>query len=335
MTLISRIGLLRGGVCLAVVSAIIWGLIWYGSRMPGMSYRGALPTLTAEQTVLREALRRDVIILAARIGCREMECQPAKLKAAADFIQLALIDTGLKTTRQPFVVGTTTVYNIEAELPGSNPSEIVVVGAHYDTEHGSPGADDNASGVAALLALARAYSNAAPTRTLRFVAFVNEEWPYFRTPNMGSRVYAAQCRARKENIVAMLSLEMLGYYSEKKGSQSYPFPFGLFYPHTANYIGFVGNFGSRPLVQQAIGAFRAKAQFPSEGIAISFPITGLSDHSSFWHEGYPGAMVTDTSFLRYKTYHTDHDMPGQLDFDGMARVVDGLGAVVRDLAGIR
>lgn len=326
---------MRGGLCLAVFIALVGGTILYGSRMPGTSHRGALPALTAEQTALRDTLRRDVVVLAARIGCRDMECQPEKLKAAADFIQLALIDAGLKTTRQPFIVGTTTVYNIEAELPGSNASEIVVIGAHYDAEHGSPGADDNASGVAALLALARACSNAAPARTLRFLAFVNEEWPYFRTANMGSRVYAAQCRARKENVVAMLSLEMLGYYSDKKDSQSYPFPFGLFYPHTADYIGFVGNFGSRPLVQQAIGAFRATAKFPSEGVAISFPIAGLSDHSSFWHEGYPGVMVTDTSFLRYEEYHTDHDLPGSLDFDRMARVVDGLGAVVRTIAGIR
>lgn len=174
---------------------------------------------------------------------------------------------------------------MSVEKKGSTvPSEIVIVGAHYDSVAGCPGADDNASGVAALLVPARELATANPLRTLRFVAFANEEPPYFQTAEMGSRVFARNCRARGENVVAMMSLETIGYYSDEDGSQKYPAPFGAFYPSRGNFIAFVGNLASRALVHRAVGAFRRRASFPSEGGALPgfVPGVGWSDHWSFW-----------------------------------------------------
>jgi len=151
---------------------------------------------------------------------------------------------------------------------------------------------------------------------------------------MGSRVYASHSRSRNENIVGMLSLETMGYYSEAPGSQEYPIPFSLFYPHTANFIGFVGNIRSRQLVRLSLDAFRRKAQFPSEGTAAPGWITGIgwSDHWSFWREGYRAIMVTDTAFFRYEHYHTLEDTPEKIDYNRLARVTNGLAEVVAELA---
>jgi Zn-dependent M28 family amino/carboxypeptidase len=151
---------------------------------------------------------------------------------------------------------------------------------------------------------------------------------------MGSKVYATRARKRKENIIAMLSLETMGYYSEAPGSQQYPFPFSLFYPHTANFIGFVGNLRSRQLVRQSLDAFRRHTKFPSEGTAAPGWITGIgwSDHLSFWREGYKAIMVTDTALFRYQHYHTRQDTPEKIDYNRLARVTNGLADVVAELA---
>jgi Zn-dependent M28 family amino/carboxypeptidase len=169
---------------------------------------------------------------------------------------------------------------------------------------------------------------------VRFVAFVNEEPPFFTSGEMGSRVYARACRARNDDIVAMLSLETIGYYSDAPRSQAYPAPFGLLYPDTGNFVTFVANYRSRPLLHQVMSAFRANAQFPSEGAAAPewIPGVGWSDHWSFWKEGYPGVMVTDTALFRYPHYHTSQDTPEKLDYPRMARVFSGLQQVMRALA---
>jgi len=165
---------------------------------------------------------------------------------------------------------------------------------------------------------------------------VNEEPPHFRTEEMGSRAYARRCRERKENVVAMLSLETIGCYSDEPGSQKYPFPFGLFYPSEGNFIAFVGNVSSRSFVRRCVATFREKAAFPSEGGALPgfVPGVGWSDHESFWENGYPGLMVTDTAPFRYAHYHRKADTPDQLDFERCARVVSGVEHVLRDLAGL-
>jgi Zn-dependent M28 family amino/carboxypeptidase len=304
-------------------------------NMPGESYRGPFQPLNAEEALIRDRLRAHVEVLADRIGERNLWHYPA-LQAAAAYIEDSWRDLGYRLERQEYDASGKAVRNIAVELHGTvEADEIVVIGAHYDSVPGSPAANDNGSGVAALLELARLLSGAALPRSVRFVAFVNEEAPFYDTPQMGSRVYAARARARGDDIKAMLSLETIGCYSDEPGSQKYPFPFSHFYPNRGNFIGFVGNLGSRRLVRAAIEAFRAHTAFPSEGVAAPGWITGIawSDHWSFWREGYPAIMITDTAPFRYVHYHAATDTPDKIDYPRTARVVHGLARVVAELAG--
>jgi hypothetical protein len=303
-------------------------------RMPGHSHKGPLPPLTAEETQLRDRLRGHVAVLAGEIGDRNI-LQYRALRQAADYIATRFRGLGLEVREEPYRVDDQEVVNLAAEVKGAiHPDEMVVIGAHYDTVPGSPGANDNGSGVAALLELARIFADKKPARTIRFVAFVNEEPPYFQTDEMGSRVYARHARERGEKIVAMLSLETIGCYSDAPKSQHYPPPFNLFFPDTGNFIGFVSDLGSRALLQRTIGTFRATTRFPSEGLAAPGWVQGIgwSDHWSFRQEGYPAVMVTDTAPFRYHFYHETDDTPEKLDYGRMARVVAGIGRVVEDLA---
>jgi Zn-dependent M28 family amino/carboxypeptidase len=302
-------------------------------RMPGKSYRGPMPPLTVQETDLRDALRRDVEKLAGEIGERNVPRYRA-LAAAADFLESSLRESSYNACRHGYGVAGMTCYNIEAEIRGSDRAdEIVIIGAHYDSVQGSPGANDNATGAAAVLALAGLFDGKKPSRTLRFVEFVNEEPPYFKSPAMGSLVYANECKIRGEKIVAMLSLETIGYYTDERGSQHYPFPFSLFYPSIGNFIGFVGDTSSADLVRKVVASFRRHAKYPSEGGALPSAIPGISDSDqwSFWQRGYQAVMITDTAPFRYPYYHTRADTPDKVRYDQMARVVAGLGRVVADL----
>jgi hypothetical protein len=303
-------------------------------HMPGQSFSGPLPPLTPEQTDLAASLRRDVDTLATKIGERNVD-HPALLARAADFLDEQLTAAGYTVQRQTYTVRGVPCSNLQADLPGwFEPGEIVLIGAHYDAVRGCPAADDNGSGVAATLALARAFAGHPQPRTIRFVLFVNEEPPYFWTRDMGSLVYAKEAKARGDRITAMLSLETLGYYSDEPGSQTYPPPFGLLYPSVGNFVAFVGNYHSRDLVRRCVGTFRDRAAFPCEGGAIFslVPRVGSSDHWSFWQEGYSAVMVTDTAPHRYPYYHKPEDTPDKLDYEKLVRVVNGLRAVAANLA---
>ena len=328
--------LLRGACVVAALAALLFGIVWWIMlRMPGTSYHGELPAPDESLKLLAEELRREVRRLAVDIGERNVGNRPQQLSQAADYIEAQFKAAGCGVKRQEYEVSGATCYNLAAEIAGkTRPGEIVVVGAHYDTVVGTPGANDNTSGDAGTIALARRFSGRTSDRTLRFLAFVNEEPPYFQTEKMGSRVYARQCRQDHDNIVAMLSLETLGWYDDKPGSQNYPPPFGLLYPSTGNFIGFIGNIRSRDLVRQAIGTFRRWEHFPSEGAALpeAIPGVGFSDQWSFWQEGYPAIMVTDTALFRYPHYHHPGDTIDKVDFDRMSRVVRGLEEVVAELA---
>jgi Zn-dependent M28 family amino/carboxypeptidase len=283
---------------------------------------------------LRERLHRHVSRLAGEIGERNV-WRPAALEAAATHVEATLQELGDRAVAEPFTAAGHLVRNVWAERAGAGRAEeIVLVGAHYDSVVGSPGANDNASGVAAVLEIARLLAGHDHPRTLRFVAFVNEEPPFSFSPDMGSFHHARRARERGEKIVAMLSVETIGYYSEARGSQSYPFPLGLVYPDTADFVGFVGDTRSRQLVRRAIGSFRRHTRFPSQGAAVpgAIPGVGWSDHWSFWQAGYPGLMVTDTALFRYPAYHTAEDTPEKVDYERMARVTAGLARVVEELA---
>jgi Zn-dependent M28 family amino/carboxypeptidase len=246
-----------------------------------------------------------------------------------------LSQAGYTVTEQTYAIEGEAVSNIEADLVGSASADgAVIVGAHYDSVDGTVGANDNATGVAATLELARGLQGGHLRRTVRFVFFVNEEPPYFQTGRMGSVVYARKLKHDGVPVSAMISLETIGYYSDAPGSQKYPPLLNLLYPSRGDFIGFVGNSESRDLVRRATRAFRESAKFPSEGIAApaDWPGIGWSDQWSFWQEGWPGIMVTDTSPFRYPYYHTALDTPDKVDFERMARVVDGLRNVVVSLA---
>ena len=307
-------------------------LLWYMVSMPGKSYSGALPPLSPDEAQLRDNLRRHVTAVASR---EHHALERVNLEAAARYIESTLAGLGYGVATQPFAVAAGPVRNIEVEISGETRArEIIVVGAHYDSVAGAPGANDNASGVAAVLELARLLKGAAPARTLRLVLFVNEEAPFYKSDEMGSRRHAARAKERRENIVGMFSIETIGYYSDERGSQRYPFPLSFFYPDTGDFLAFVANLASRRLLREALGAFRRHAAFPSEGVAAPAAIPGVdwSDHWSFWEEGYPALMVTDTAPFRYPHYHTREDTPDKVDYERLARVVTGLRGMLQELA---
>jgi Zn-dependent M28 family amino/carboxypeptidase len=272
-------------------------------------------------------------MLAGTIGERHVwRC--SALERAAEYISAQLSASGYAPQRQTFDVARVPVSNLEAILEGNGgaPGD-VVVGAHYDTVTGCPGANDNGSGVAALLELARRFAGRPQRRTVRFVAFVNEEPPFFRTDLMGSAVYANEARARGDRIAGMLSLETMGYYSDERGSQRYPEPIASRYPDVGNFIGLVANIQSARLLIQARRAFERRTEFPLQSAAIpdAIPGVGWSDHWAFWQAGYPALMVTDTAPFRYPWYHTSQDTPDRIDYDKLALVIDGLEAVVESI----
>jgi Zn-dependent M28 family amino/carboxypeptidase len=300
--------------------------------MPGQSHQGPLPPTTEAQRRLASELRRDVEELAGRIGERNMEA-PGALREAEVHLARELANAGHDVRRHPYTVRQVGCVNLDAEVTGSRiPDEIALIGAHYDSLRGTTGANDNASGVAAVLALARRFAARPGRRTLRFALFVNEEPPHYWSDAMGSLVYARACRQRGENIMAMLTPETIGYYSDAPGSQSYPLAVPAL-PSAGNFIMFVGMAEARDLVRRCVGAFRRDTRFPCYGAAapVEVPWVGASDHWSFWKNGYPALMVTDTAPLRYPHYHTSADTPDKIDYDRMARVVEGLERVLLDL----
>jgi Zn-dependent M28 family amino/carboxypeptidase len=277
--------------------------------------------LPEQEKALAERLR-------AHVGELAKTERNVDLERPARYIEQAFAAHGLAVASHEFVSAGRPVRNVEV-----NPCEAkVVVGAHYDTVPGSPGADDNASAVAALIELAGMLGREG--LPIRFVAFANEELPYFMGPDMGSWVSAKRSRERGEKLSAMLSLEMLGYYSDRPGSQRYPPPLGLFYPDRANFIAFVGDLGAFGLVRRCFSLFKKNSAFPAEWLAGPAFIPGVthSDHWSFRNLGFPAIMVTDTAYNRNPHYHQASDTPDTLDYARMSQVTLGLAAMLKELA---
>jgi Zn-dependent M28 family amino/carboxypeptidase len=308
-------------------------LFIYMVYMPGSSFHGELPPLEDADREMARRLESHVMTL-----CREPmgrnNHKGQSLDSARSYIAGQLQAAGYAVGFEEYISSGHTFANVIAELPGTaRPGEIIIVGAHYDTIVGAPGADDNASGVAAVLELAALFSNKSFPRTIRFAAFVNEEPPYFMTSGMGSFISAKQSAEKKEKIVAMISLEMLGYFKDNPGSQHYLPPLNFFYPDQGNFIAFVGNLKSRSLVAESLRLFRKHAKFPSEGIAAPALLPGVSwsDHRSYWKHGYPAIMVTDTAFYRNPYYHSPQDTPDTLDYEKMVYIVNGIQNVLTEM----
>jgi Zn-dependent M28 family amino/carboxypeptidase len=321
-------------VALALVFLCLAGAVAWMIHMPGDSFAGALAPLDEAQQRTRDRLRAHVAIIASE---EHNLWRPQALAAVEHYIQGQLEQLGFAPRRQGYETPYGRAHNIEITLGPDDGKHVVVIGAHYDSAQGTPGADDNASAVAALIEMARllkaetdgAWPASAPT--LKCVFFVNEEMPFFGSPHMGSLVYAIDAKQRGRRILAMYSLEMLGYYRDEPGSQTYPWPFGLAYPDRGNFLAFVGDLGSRDLVRRSVRAFRSVVQFPSEGVSAPRLVPGLdwSDHWSFRQQGWPAIMITDTSFYRNPHYHSAHDTPDTLDYDRLSRVVHGLSGMLR------
>jgi Zn-dependent M28 family amino/carboxypeptidase len=275
---------------------------------------------------LKQNLRRHVYYLADEIGERNLQ-HPEALHAAEDYIKQTWQEQGYTVERQAYLERDIQCANLEVTQMGNPHAEqIILVGAHYDTVYGSPGANDNGSGLAVLLELARLFRAQSTKLSLRFVAFVNEEPPFFYSGRQGSNIYAKTVRKRGDDIRLMLALETIGYYSSEPRSQDYPPLFKYFYPTTGNFISFVTNFGSRSVMLKLARAFRQVTAFPLEHVATFAFIPGVawSDHLSFWRQNYKALMVTDTAFYRYPYYHSSNDTAEKLDYSCLTQVCQGL-----------
>jgi hypothetical protein len=291
----------------------------------------ALPR--ADRKLVAE-LQTSVRALSEKIGERNTK-KHWELASAADFIADQLTAAGYEVGRHGFEVDDVIAQNLEVDVRGTERGdEILVVGAHYDSAPGSPGADDNASGTAALLALARQFREQKLRRSVRFVFFANEEPPHFQTDRMGSVLYAKHALARGDRMVGMLSLESLGVFSDAKGSQRYPAELRDKHPTTGNFIAVVSDTASGGLCRRFAKLMQQGGPVPVEHDALpgDLPGVGWSDHWAFWQIGVPAIMITDTAPFRSAHYHKATDTADRLDYERMAHVVVSLGRSVRELA---
>jgi Zn-dependent M28 family amino/carboxypeptidase len=288
----------------------------------------SIPEITNAMGSIKTNVMETVTHLSEKIGQRSYR-DLKKLAETAGYIEEKLRASGCVATRQSFTYKGNTYFNIITEIKGTDPAPdgILIIGAHYDSAEGTPGADDNASGVAGLLELARLTAARPLKRTIRFVAFCLEEPPVFMTRHMGSYIHAESLHREGAKIFGMISLEMLGYYCNDKGCQYYPSSFfKLAYPSTGNFIAFVGNFSSRRFSNRVKTAFASSSAIPVEslnGFSI-IPGVDFSDHRNYWKFGYPAFMITDTAFYRNPNYHEPGDTADTLDYDRLATLIADL-----------
>lgn len=323
--------LLSGVTCLFLAT-------WIGVTQPLFRSRGANPAASqaAENDPSPARLRAHVEAIAGPAMLPRDWSHPENLDRVAAYVRAEFERVGSsRVSEHPFEAEGRTYRNVVAAF-GPDGGERIVIGAHYDAAGPYPGADDNASGVAGLLELARMLAAAPPLVRVELVAFPLEEPPFFRSPHMGSATYATALRRQDVRVRAMLSLEMIGFFTDAPGSQSFPLSLlKPFYPSQGNFIAVVGKLGQGGLVRRVKGAMRRAA--PLTVVSINAPrlVPGVdfSDHASFWDVGYPAAMITDTAFYRNPHYHTASDTPATLDYERMAQVVLGVHAAVLALAG--
>ncbi|MCX7817311.1 MAG: M28 family peptidase [Syntrophales bacterium] len=293
------------------------------------------PVTTTNEYVRHLHIYRHVSVLAEKIGSRSVY-EYEKLCQTRDYITKELELMGYKVELQTFYYNELPFSNIIATIPGTVfRDETVIFGTHYDTVYGTPGADDNASGVAVLLEICRLLKGFSPKRTLNFVFFALEEPPVFRSEHMGSFIYAKSLKERGENVIAMICLEMVGYFRDDKGGQSFPLPFmSYFYPSEPNFIAVVGNLKSRLLVETVSNLLEERKTLPVATLSTLSIIPGVdfSDHRSFWKFGYPACMITDTAFYRNPYYHTPGDRIETLDFFRMEVLLHNLVHLVKRLS---
>ena len=281
-----------------------------------------------------EQLKAHLKVLTQTIGERSVRF-PENMEKTVAYILSFYKDIGLQAWHEPYDYKGVEVANVVAEISsGPHPARQYLLGAHYDSVAGTVGADDNASAVAVQLETARYlkewFVREKPDLKVKLVSFALEEPPAYRTRFMGSRVYAKKASREKEKIDGMICLEMVGYACYEPGCQQYPFPLGFFdYPETGNFIGIVGNFKSSEFTRALIAEFQKNNELPVVKLTVPFngwviPSVRLSDHASFWDQGYQAVMVTDSAFFRNPHYHTPADTMEKLDYRFMAELVESL-----------
>ncbi len=299
-------------------------------RMPGEPFEGPPPPATREERALASALERDVRALAVDIGERN-DRRYAALVRARDHLEARLREIGLAPQRDGYEVNGLRVDTLVADAGGGR----LLLGAHYDSAIGSPGANDNASGVAVVLAIAERLVRAPPQRGVRIALFPNEEPPHFARRTMGSRVYAARAAERSELPEAAIILDSVGYYSDAAGSQRFGVLWhSLVFGDRGDFVAFVSDARSEPLLRRSVEGFRRGARIRSEGAVLSPRSRGASwsDHASFWAHGVPAILVTDTAAFRDPSYHQPTDDGHQIDYLALARVTVALEAALRAVA---
>lgn len=277
-----------------------------------------------QKNILVDNLYRHTEYLSVKVGERHL-WKEGSLNKTVDYIESVFKDYGYTVHRQTYRCYGQNVSNLIAEKPGREQG-LVVIGAHYDTVPGTPGADDNASAVSGLLELARLLKETSPHKPFAFVAFANEEPPCFGSHHMGSMVYANHLKEQGISVEVMVSLEMIGYF-RKEPIQTYPLPgMQVLYPKTGDFIGVVGNFRSHRYVSFFKKGIKNHSRIDARSLTAPefFGGINLSDNYSFWRNGYRAIMVTDTSFFRNRNYHQETDTIDTLDFEKMVEVVKGL-----------
>ena len=312
-----------------LVAILLLVFSWFWLTQPLLSRLQPNSARTVDPARLEAHVRTLSIDLSPRnVG------NPENLNRTAAYIADQLRETGAAVSEQAYRVEGNSYRNVIAHF-GPDTGERIVVGAHYDAAGPLPGADDNASGVAGLLELARLFGSQPPQMRVELVAFSTEEPPYFRSTGMGSSVHAIALRTDNVKVRAMLSLEMIGYFSDAQGSQH--FPVGLLralYPSTGNFIAVVGRVSDGLLVRQVKSAMSNAAPLAVHSInAPSFiPGVDFSDQLNYWEAGYGAVMITDTAFYRNRNYHTAQDTAEKLDYKRLAMVVEGVYAAVTEIA---
>jgi hypothetical protein len=307
----------------------------YSNEKSNIIQNGREGKVAMESEILNN-LKKTVHVLAREIGSRGYN-QMSELSRTIEYISKELTEYGYTVLDQPYEYRGNMYKNIYVEKAGTKePDKILVIGAHYDTVTGTPGADDNASAVAGLLELARLLAETPLNKTVHFVAFTLEEPPLFRSKKMGSYVYAKSLKQAGRNVEGMICLEMIGYFTDEPGSQVFPLPFmRWFYPTTGNFITLVSNIESRGFLKRVKSGFKKGSDLPVETLSTVFIVPGVdfSDHRNFWKHGYKALMVTDTAFYRNPQYHGIGDVPEILDYERMTEVVLGLKSAIEELAG--
>lgn len=277
-----------------------------------------------------DRLRRHVEALSVNFHPRDWT-NPANLDRCAEYIAAEFREAGAEVGFQEFAVGKNTYRNVIARFGVGNERKIIV-GAHYDAFEGSPGADDNASGVAGLIELARLIGESPPDAEVELVAYTLEEPPFFAGPFMGSAIHAESVAGESGRIIGVVVLEMIGYFSDEPGSQSYPLPFfKAFYPNRGNFITVVSRWDQGAWIKELKTAMKGTTPLPVYSFRgpAALPGVDFSDHRSYWPYGIPAAMITNTAFYRNSAYHTARDTAGRLDYERMAMVVVAVYEAVR------